>query len=250
MSGHSKWSTIKRKKGAADAKRGKIFTKLIKEISVAVKMGGPDPDANPRLRMAVMNAKSNSMPLDNVKRAISKASGEGDGANFMELMYEGYGAGGVAVVVEALTDNKNRAVSEIRHAFSRSNGNLGANGSVSWMFHKKGNFLFEQERYSEDDLMEMMLEAGCEDMVDGGDVFQVLCETADFEEVKKWFDENNAQYVEAGITMVPDNSVNLTEVKDANNVLKLINMLEDCDDVQNVYANFEIDDAIADDVEE
>ncbi len=249
MSGHSKWSTIKRKKGAADAKRGKIFTKLIKEITVAVKMGGPDPDANPRLRMAIINAKSNSMPLDNVKRAIAKASGEGDASNYTEIIYEGYGAGGVAVIVEVLTDNKNRAVSEVRHAFSRSNGNLGSSGSVGWMFHKKGSFLFEKESYDEDQLMEMMLEAGGDDIVDDGDIFQVICEPSEFENVKSWFDENDGKYAEAEVTMIPDNTVCLTQVKDANNVLKLINMLEDCDDVQNVYANFEIDDAIEDQIE-
>ncbi len=249
MSGHNKWSTIKHKKGAADAKRGKVFTKIIKEITVAVRLGGPDPDMNPRLRMAMLSAKSSSMPLDNVKRAISKASGESGGAIYLELVYEGYGAGGVAVILDVLTDNKNRAVSEIRHAFSRSGGNLGESGSVAWMFSKKGSFLIPKSVCSEEVLMEHMLNAGADDLVDEGDYFQVLCNYTSFEEVKNYFDENKITYEEATLSMIPANNVTLTDVKEANNVLKLINMLEDCDDVQNVYANFEIDDSIADEVE-
>ncbi len=250
MSGHNKWSTIKHKKGAADAKRGKIFTKIIKEIAVAVKMGSADPDSNPRLRLAILNAKANSMPTDNVKRAIAKASGEGGSVVYSELTYEGYGAGGVAVVVEVLTDNKNRAVSDVRFAFTKCNGNLGQDGSVSWMFHKKGIFLFDSTKITEDDLMEKMLEAGAEDLVDEGDFFKVVSEFKNFESVKKWFDDNKVEYDEANVTMLPENTVNLTDVKAANSVLKLINMLEDCDDVQNVYSNFEIDDSIADQLEQ
>ena len=244
MSGHSKWSTIKRKKGAADAKRGKIFTKLIKEIVVAVKAGGPDPDSNPKLRNAILNAKSNSMPKDNITRAIKKAAGEDGGADYMEIIYEGYGPAGVAFLVEALTDNKNRAVGEIRHAFSKNGGNLGKNGSISWMFARKGTFQFDKEKYDEDTLMEHMLEAGAEDMTDEGNTWQILCEVSDFESVQKYFDENNVEYINASISMIPENYVEIKDVETATKVLKLYDALEDLDDVQNLYANFNIPEEI------
>ncbi len=249
MSGHSKWSTIKRKKGAADAKRGKIFTKLIKEIVVAVKAGGPDPDANPKLRTAIMNAKSNSMPKDNITRAIKKAAGDDGGADYMEIIYEGYGPAGVAFLVEALTDNKNRAVGEIRHAFSKNGGNLGKNGSIAWMFARKGAFLFDKEEYDEDSLMEHMLEAGAEDMTDEGANWQILCEVPEFENVQKYFDDNNIKYLSANISMIPENFVEVTDVEVATKLLKLFDALEDLDDVQNLYANFNIPDEIQSQIE-
>ena len=249
MSGHSKWSTIKRKKGALDAKRGKIFTKLIKEIVVAVKSGGPDPDANPKLRMAIINAKSNSMPKDNIARAIKKAEGAEGGDDYMEITYEGYGPGGVAFLVEALTDNKNRAVGAIRHAFSKNGGNLGKNGAIAWMFERKGAFEFNKETYDEDSLMEHMLESGAEDMTDEGSTWQIVCEVAEFDNVRQYFEDNTVEFEKASITMIPENFVEVSEVHVAERLLKLYDVLEDLDDVQNLYANFNIDPSIEDKIE-
>jgi len=249
MSGHSKWSTIKRKKGAADAKRGKIFTKLIKEIVVAVKSGGPDPDANPKLRTAILNAKSNSMPKDNITRAIKKAAGDDGGADYMEIVYEGYGPAGVAFLVEALTDNKNRAVGDIRHAFSKNGGNLGKNGSIAWMFERKGTLEFNKENFDEDTLMEHMLESGAEDMTDEGAVFQIICEVTEFETVRQYFDDNNLEYSSATVAMIPENFVEIKDIDVATKLLKLFDALEDLDDVQNLYANFNIDPSIESQIE-
>ena len=246
MSGHSKWSTIRHKKGAADAKRGKIFTKLIKEIMVAAKMGGGIIDGNPRLRAAVLAAKAENMPKDNIDRAIKKGAGELEGVNYEEFNYEGYGPGGVAVLVDILTDNRNRAASEVRHAFSRNNGNMGEAGCVAWMFDKKGVITFDKSKVSEDELMEVALEAGAEDVRDQEDQFDVLTPMEDFIAVKDVFDAKGMAYESAEITMLPQTLVRVEEDKLAQQILRLMDALEDCDDVQHAYANFDITDEILD----
>lgn len=244
MSGHSKWSTIKRKKGAADARRGKIFTKIIKEITLAARLGGGDIEGNARLRQAVMAAKAENMPKDNIDKAIKKGTGEIAGAAaYEEVVYEGYGPGGVAVLVEVMTDNKNRTVSEIRHIFSKHGGNLGENGCVSWLFEKKGSIVLSKDDVDEDSLMEVALEAGAEDVVDQGDEFEVITATDDFEQVKTALDEAGISYVVAEISMIPQTTVPLDEQK-GGQMLKLIEKMEDSDDVQNVYANFDIPDDV------
>jgi len=241
MSGHSKWSTIKRKKGAADAKRGKIFTKLIREIMVAARFGGGDINANPRLRAAVLAAKAENMPKDNIERAIKKGTGELEGVNYEELTYEGYGPGGVAMLVEVLTDNKNRTVAEVRHIFSKHNGSLGENGCVSWMFEKKGLILIDKSGVEEDRLIEAALDAGALDVRDAGKEFEVIVPPAQFDGVKKTLEEAGFKYHYAEVTMVPQSTVRLTG-KEAEQMLKLMEGLEDSDDVQKVYANFDITD--------
>ncbi len=243
MSGHSKWSTIKRKKGALDAKRGKIFTKLIKEITVAARMGGGDPESNPRLRTAIAAAKAENMPKDNIERAIKKGTGELEGTQYEELVYEGYGPGGVAVLVEVMTDNKNRSIAEVRHIFSKHGGSLGENGCVSWMFDKKGLLVFSKDQVSEDDVMTVALEAGAEDIKETEKEFEVIVDPSEFETVKEAFDKAGIPYLVAEISMIPQNTVAL-EGKDAEKMLKLMDALEDSDDVQNAYANFDISDAI------
>ena len=244
MSGHSKWSTIKRKKGAADAKRGKIFTKLIKEISLAARLGGGDPEGNARLRQAILAAKAENMPKDNIDRAIKKGMGAAEGGvNYEELTYEGYGPGGVAVLVEVMTDNKQRTVAEIRHIFSKSGGNLGENGCVAWIFEKKGTISIEKTVADEEKLMEIALEAGAEDVRDDGDEYTLVTEVSAFEDVRSAIEAEKISYVEAKITMVPQNEVKLDSGK-AESMLKMMEKLEDNDDVQNVYANFDIDDEV------
>ncbi len=243
MSGHSKWSTIKRKKGALDARRGKIFTKLIKEITVAARMGGGDPESNPRLRTAIAAAKAENMPKENIERAIKKGTGELEGTQYEELVYEGYGPGGVAVLVEVLTDNKNRSISEVRHIFSKHGGSLGENGCVSWMFDKKGLLVFSKEQVSEDDVMAIALEAGADDIKETEKEYEVIVDPAEFEAVKEAFDQAEIPYLVAEISMVPQNTIAL-EGKDAEKMLKLMDALEDSDDVQNAYANFDISEAI------
>jgi len=243
MSGHSKWSSIKHKKGAADAKRGKIFTKLIREIMVAAKEGGGDPVGNARLRNAILAAKAENMPKDNITRAIKKGTGELEGANYEETLCEGYGPSGVAILVDILTDNKNRTMAEVRHAFTRSNGNIGATGCVAWMFDKKGLFSFEKGKVDEERLMEVALDAGAQDINDEGSTIEVLTDPKDFEQVKEAIDKAGLAYTLAKITMVPKNTVKLGE-KEAEQTLKLIETLEDLDDVQNVHANFDIPDEI------
>jgi YebC/PmpR family DNA-binding regulatory protein len=244
MSGHSKWSTIKRKKGAVDAKKGKIFTKLIKEITLAARLGGGDAEANSRLRQAISAAKDENMPRDNIDRAIKKGIGGIEGASsYEEVTYEGYGPGGVAVLVETMTDNKNRTVAEIRHIFSKHGGNLGENGCVSWMFEKKGNILFDKKNVNEDELMELALESGAEDVREEENEFEVITDPASFENVKRKIDSKGLKYIEARIGMIPQNSIKLDANK-AEQMLKLMERLEDNDDVQNVYANFDIPDAI------
>lgn len=240
MSGHSKWSTIKRKKGEADAKRGKVFTKIIKEIMVAARTGGGDPAGNPRLRAAVAAAKAENMPKDNIERAIKKGTGELEGVAYEEVRYEGYGPGGVAVLVEALTDNKNRTVSDIRHIFSRTGGNLAETGAVNWIFSKRGLFSFDKSKVDEDTITAAALEAGAEDVKDGGDTWDVESAAADFEEVKKYFDDHGLAYDLAEVTMVPQTTVRLAD-RQAEQMLRLMELLEDNDDVQHVYANFDID---------
>jgi YebC/PmpR family DNA-binding regulatory protein len=239
MSGHSKWATIKRKKGAEDAKRGKVFTKLIREITVAAREGGGDPGGNPRLRTVMDKARAANMPQDNIARAIKKGTGELEGSTYEEHTLEGYGPGGVAVLVAILTDNKNRTVSEIRHVFSRNSGNMGEAGCVSWVFHKKGSLQLNKDQVSEDVLMEKALEAGAEDIKDEDDTWDIMTEPASFEAVKKALEENNLKPQSAEITMVPQNSIKLVGA-DAEKMLKLMEALEDHDDVQNVYANFDI----------
>jgi len=244
MSGHSKWSTIKRKKGAIDAKRGKIFTKIIKEITLAARLGGGDVEGNSRLRQAVMIAKDENMPKDNIDRAIKKGIGGGEGAaNFEELIYEGYGPGGAAVIVEVMTDNKNRTVAEIRHILSKHGGNLGENGCVGWMFAKKGSIVIDKKVIDEDTLMELALEAGAEDVKVEDDEYEVITETAAFETVKKAIDAKGIKHLEARISMIPSNTVKLDAGK-AESMIKLMEKLEDNDDVQNVYSNFDIDEDV------
>ena len=241
MSGHSKWANIKHRKGAADARRGKIFTKLIKEITVAARMGGGDINANPRLRAAVMAAKAENMPKDNWERAIKKGTGELEGVSYEESTYEGYGPGGAAILIDSLTDNKNRAVSEIRHAFSKHGGNMGENGCVAWMFDKKGYLVMEKSAVEEDRLMETALEAGAEDVRDDGDNFEVICEPDDFEAVKEAVEKASIEYVVAEVTMVPQNITPL-EGANAQRMVRLMEALEDCDDVQKVYTNADLPD--------
>ncbi|TKB06242.1 YebC/PmpR family DNA-binding transcriptional regulator [Desulforhopalus sp. IMCC35007] len=242
MSGHSKWSTIKRKKGAIDAKRGKVFTRLIKEITVAARSGGGDPEGNPRLRSAIATAKSENMPKDNITRAIKKGTGEIAGEVYDEIMYEGYGPGGVAVLVECLTDNRNRTVADVRHYFSKNNGNLGETGCVGWMFDKKGLFLVGKEGITEEELMDMALEAGAEDVVEEESEFQIFSAPEDFNDVREALEGAGVVVLEANISMVPQNTVEVTDEKIGKSLMKLMDSLEDHDDVQNVYANFDIDD--------
>ncbi len=244
MSGHSKWSTIKRKKGANDAKRGKIFTRLIKEITVAAGMGGGDPDGNPRLRSAIASAKTENMPKDNIARAIKKGTGELDGEVYDEILYEGYGPAGVAVLVECLTDNRNRTVADIRHYFSKSNGNLGESGCVAWMFEKKGIMIVDKETISEEKLMDLSIEAGAEDVLEEESEFHVVTEPEDFNEVRESLEENDVKFIDASISMIPKNTVEVADEKPAKALLKLLENLEDHDDVQKVHANFDIDDSL------
>ncbi len=239
MSGHSKWATIKRKKGASDAKRGKIFTKIIRELTVAAREGGGDPNGNPRLRTVIDKAKQANMPQDNVTRAIKKGTGELEGATYEETSLEGYGPGGVAVMLNLLTDNKNRTVSEIRNVFSKNGGNLGEAGCVAWVFHKKGLIQFPKAQVTEDILMEPALEAGAEDIKDEEDVWDVVTEPSSFETVKKTLEGKGLKPASAEVTMVPQNFIKLTG-PEAEKMLKLMEALEDHDDVQNVYANFDI----------
>jgi YebC/PmpR family DNA-binding regulatory protein len=245
MSGHSKWATTKHKKAATDAKRGKIFTKIGKEIAVAAKLGGGDPSGNPRLRTAVAKAKSVSMPAENIKRAIQKGTGELPGVSYEEIMYEGYGPGGVAVIVEVLTDNRNRTVSEIRNIFGKSGGNMGEAGCVSWMFHKKGYLVVNRAKSDEDKLMSIALDAGAEDLQTEDENFVITTPPNDYEKVKKALEDANVTMDVAEVTMVPQTYVKL-EGKEAQQMMRLVETLEDNDDVQNVYANFDIPEEIMD----
>lgn len=239
MSGHSKWATIKHKKGATDAKRGKIFTRLIKEITMAARAGG-DPDGNPRLRGAIAAAKAENMPADNIKRAIQRGTGEIEGAAYEEITFEGYGPGGVAVIVEATTDNRNRTVSEVRHAFSKNGGNLGESNSVSWMFHKKGLISVAKADASEEKLMDLVLEAGGDDIRDEGDVWEIVTEPTAFEAVAAAIKGADIETQMAEISMLATTYTKL-EGSAAAQMVRLLEALEDQDDVQNVYSNFDMD---------
>ena len=243
MSGHSKWSSIKHKKGAADAKRGKIFSKLIKEITVAARMGGGDADGNPRLRTAIAAAKAENMPKDNITRAIKKGAGEIEGVSYEESSYEGYGPGGVAVLVDCLTDNKNRAVAEVKHQFERHGGNLGEPGCVAWIFEQKGLIVLEKDKVDEEQLLELALEAGAEDVEEGESEFDVITDPSEFETVKKAIDDAGMPHTLAEVTMIPKNTVKV-EGKKAQQMLNLMQGLEDNDDVSHVYANFDISDEV------
>jgi YebC/PmpR family DNA-binding regulatory protein len=240
MSGHSKWSTIKHKKGAADAKRGKIFTRIIKEMTVAARLGGGDVNGNPRLRAAVAEAKANNMPKDNVERAIKRGTGEIEGVTYEEVTYEGYGPGGVALLVEAMTDNTNRTTPEIRHMFEKAGGNMGTPGSVRFQFDRKGYFAIEKKAVDEDKLMELVLEAGADDLqTEDPDTYEVFTSPEAFEQVRQALEKNNIPTVEAKLGQMPSNYVKLDEQK-AKAMMRLLEMLDDHDDVQNVWSNFDI----------
>jgi YebC/PmpR family DNA-binding regulatory protein len=243
MSGHSKWHSIRHKKGAVDAKRGKIFTRLIKEITVAARLGGGDPDGNPRLRSAIQAAKAENMPKDNIERAIKKGTGELEGTTYEEANYEAYGPGGVAVMIECLTDNKNRTVADIKHTLDRHGGSLGEPGCVAWMFEKKGLIVFEKSQVDEERLLDLALEAGADDVIEGETEFEVVMAPSDFEAVKGGFDNAGLSYTLAEISMVPKNTVSL-EGKQAQQMLSLMDALEDNDDIDHVYANFDIPDKV------
>ena len=243
MSGHSKWSTIKHKKGAADAKRGKIFTKLIKEITVAARMGGGDPEGNPRLRTAISAARAENMPKENIERGIKKGTGELEGVSYEEASYDGYGPGGAAVLVDCLTDNKNRSVADIKHLFERYGGNLGEPGCVTWIFEQRGLVVFEKDKVDEDQLIDLALEAGAEDVIEEETEFEVVTAPTDFETVKKAIDDAGLPYTLAEVTKIPKNMVKI-EGKKAQQMINLMQALEDHDDVNHVYANFDIADDV------
>jgi len=243
MSGHSKWHTIKHKKGALDAKRGKIFTKLIKEITVAARTGGSgDPDANARLRKAIADAKAQNMPSDTIERAIKRGTGEIGGVAYEEITYEGYGPAGVAVLIETMTDNRNRTVAELRHIFSKNGGNLGESGSVGWMFEKKGYIVVDKAAKPEDELFEIAIEAGADDVRDDGDALEIFTSPENFDVVLEAVKSAGIEPQAASISMIPQNYIRL-EGADAKQMLKLYDALEDHDDVQKIFANFEIDES-------
>ena len=242
MSGHSKWATIRRKKSAVDAKRGKIFTTIIKEIQIAARQGGSDESANPRLRTAIASAKAVNMPNDNIKKAIQRGTGELPGVTYEEVSYEGYGPGGVAILIECLTDNRQRTVADVRHLLSKYNGSLAENGAVSWMFDEKGVITVDKSGIDEDTLMEQVLESGAEDMITEDSTYEVYTTPKDFPSVHAYFDEKGLQYLNAEIAKVPQNTVKV-EGKDVKTLLKLMEALDDSDDVQKVWANFDIDES-------
>lgn len=244
MSGHSKWSTIKRKKGKADAERGKIFTRHIKEITVAAREGGGDPDGNPRLRSAIAAAKSDNMPADNIKRGILKGTGQLPGVTYEGVNYEGYGPGGVAIYLEVLTDNKNRAVAEIRHILAKYGGNLGSTGCVAWMFEKCGVITIDLDAVEEDTLMEVVTDAGALDIVSDSGAFEVLTAPADIDDVRSAVEAKGIKMVAAEVVMRPQNSVKLEKESEVSSMLKLYELLEENEDVQKVYANFDIDEEL------
>jgi len=248
MSGHSKWSTIKHKKGATDAKRGKLFTKLIKEITVAARMGGGDPDSNPRLRHALNTARSQNMPKDTSERAVKKGTGELEGVNYEEILYEGYGPGGVAVLVECLTDNRNRTIAEVRHALGKAGGNVGTDGCVAWMFDKKGLFTVSKEDSDEETLMDVALDAGAEDIKEDTDSFDVITDPKDFDAVKAAIDEARIKCEVAEITMIPQTLTTVVGIE-ADLMIEFMDVLADSDDVQKFYCNADIPDEVFDSME-
>jgi YebC/PmpR family DNA-binding regulatory protein len=241
MSGHSKWATIKRKKGAADARRGKIFTKLIREIATAARIGGGDPDSNARLRLAVEKARAANMPKDNIERGIKKGTGVGESEAYEEVVYEGYGPGGAALYVETLTDNKNRTVGELRHALTKFGGNLGASGCVSYLFEKKGQLVFDRAGLDGDALLEAALEAGADDVLESGEAIEVVTAPARYDALRRALEAAGWKPASAGIVMAPASTVAI-EGAAAESMLRLVDALEDLDDVQNVYANYDISD--------
>jgi YebC/PmpR family DNA-binding regulatory protein len=240
MSGHSKWHTIKHKKGAADAKRGKIFTRLIKELTVAARGGGGDPDMNPRLRTIILEAKANNMPRENIERAIRRGTGEEPGVSYEEIMYEGYGPGGVAIMIQTLTDNKNRTVGEIRHMLGKYNGNLAAENSVAWMFTRKGQIIVEKQKADEEKLLNAALDAGADDMSDDGSAWEIVSAPESFEAVREAVKALGLEPASAEVAMIPQNYVKL-QGKDAQQMLRLMEALDEHDDVQHVWANFDIE---------
>ena len=241
MSGHSKWATIKRKKAATDSARGKVFTKIIKEITIAARDGGGDPDGNPRLRLAIQNAKGNNMPQDNIVRAIKKGTGELEGVRYEEITYEAYAPNGIAMMIESVTDNKNRTVAELRHAISKASGNLGESGSVAWMFERKGVINVEKENVKEDDLMEVILDAGADDLKTEGDFFEVLSSLEKFEQVRKAIEEKSYKIESASLQYIAKDLLPVSG-KSADEVIRCIESVEDNDDVQNVYTNADFTD--------
>ncbi len=240
MSGHSKWHTIKHKKGAADAKRGKVFTRIIKELTVAARNGGGDPGTNPRLRTIIADAKAVNMPADNIKKAIQRGTGELPGVTYEEITYEGYGPGGAALIIECMTDNKNRTVGELRHLLEKHNGNLGAANSVAWMFHKKGYIVVGKAAADEEKLLTVTLDAGADDVRDDGESWEVLSEPTSFEAVRDAVKGLGIEPATAQVAMLPQNYVKL-QGKDASHMVKLMDVLEDHDDVQHVWSNFDIE---------
>lgn len=238
MSGHSKWATIKRKKAATDSARGKVFTRIIKEITIAARDGGGNPEGNPRLRLAIQSAKASNMPQDNITRAIKKGTGELEGVRYEEINYEAYAPHGVAVLIESVTDNRNRTVAELRHLISRYNGNLGENGSVAWMFERKGVILVNKENHTEDELMEVILDAGADDLKDENEFFEVVTAVENFEKVRKAIEENKFKIDTASLQFVAKNTISLDE-KGIEDVVKFVEAVEEHDDVQNVYSNLE-----------
>jgi YebC/PmpR family DNA-binding regulatory protein len=244
MSGHSKWATIKRKKGKLDAERGKKFTRLIKELTVAAREGGGDPDGNPRLRTAIAAAKAENMPADNIKRGILKGTGQLPGITFESITYEGYGPGGVALYLEILTDNKNRIVSEVRHVLTKYGGNLGANGCVAWMFSKRGVITVDLEAANEDTLMEVALEAGADDMKSDTGAYEIVMDPALLDDIRQAVEKKGIKIESAEVTMIPQNTTKLTKESEANSMLKMLDILEENDDVQKVYSNFDIDQSL------
>lgn len=242
MSGHSKWHSIKHKKGAADAKRGKIFTRLIREITVAAREAGGDPDMNPRLRKAITDAKAANMPADNIDRGIKRGTGELEGVSYDEITYEAYGPGGVAILIETMTDNRNRTVAELRHLLSKNGGNLGESGSVSYLFDRKGYIVVDKKQKGEDELFEIVIEAGAEDLKDDGENFEIFTDQEGFEDVKNAVETAGIDTEIAEISMIPQNYV-AVEGADAQTMLRLYDAIDDHDDVQNVYTNSDIDDA-------
>jgi YebC/PmpR family DNA-binding regulatory protein len=243
MSGHSKWATIKRKKAVTDTRRGKVFTQIIKEITIAAKIGGGDPGGNPRLRLVIDKAKASNMPADNIKRAVMKGTGELPGVSYEDMTYEAYGPGGVALIIESVTDNKNRTVSELRHLLERGGGKLGASNSVAWMFHKKGTIRTEKCSLSEDDMLGIVLDAGAEDLKLEDDAYDIITPPEAFEPVKKILESKSIKIESAELHMIPENTVKVGG-SEAEKVLKLMETLEEHDDVQNVYANFDIDEKV------
>ena len=243
MSGHSKWASIKHKKAATDSKRGKAFTKIIKMITVAARNGGRDTNANPSLRLAIQKAKDTNMPQDNIERAIKKGTGELPGVTYESVSYEGYGPGGVALFIEALTDNKNRLTAEVRSVFTKRGGNLANSGSVNWLFEKKGFFVINKSAVDEDKLMSIIVDAGAEDLSPEGETYEVKSQPQDYEKVRKALEDNNIKTESSEITMIPKSTIKI-EGEKAKQVLKLVEHLEDNDDIQNVYANFDIPDEI------